>query len=205
MATRRASRSSSRRGKSRGIPVWAVMLIGLLLGAVLMWGGQRLFFHSGKPLSGISGLFPDPKPPATAQKSPAPTARDKEKPRFDFYTILPEIETVLPDRREKPPTPVAKTAPVKPDQAGDSDKGAVYVLQAASYANLEDADRLKASLVLSGLETHIEKVTIEGKGDYFRVRLGPYSRLADLDAANARLAQQGIKAMRLKVKKSPGT
>ena len=184
------------------------MLIGLMLGAVLMWGGQRLFFQGGKPLSGITGLFSSPKPAATAQKPPATASREKEKPRFDFYTILPEIETVLPDRREKQTDPAPKAASVKPGQPGDTDatdKGAVYVLQAASYANLEDADRLKASLVLSGLETHIEKVTIEGKGDYFRVRLGPYSRLADLDAANARLAQQGIKALRLKVKKPPGT
>jgi cell division protein FtsN len=204
MAARRTSRSRPR--KSKGLPVWAVMLIGLALGAALMWGGQRLFFHGGKPLSGIASLFSGPKTTATTQKPAAQATKEPDKPQFDFYTILPEIETVLPDRRDK----LAKSAPkspTRPGQADDtdtSDKTVVYVLQAASYASLEDADRLKAKLVLNGLETRIEKITIEGKGDFFRVRLGPYSRLADLDAANARLAQQGIKALRLKVKKSPG-
>ena len=58
--------------------------------------------------------------------------------------------------------------------------------------------------MLNGLDTHIEKISIEGKGQYFRVRLGPYARLDDLDAANQKLAQHGIKAMRLRVKKAPG-
>ena len=208
MATRRNTRNSgSRRGKKK-LPVWMVLVIGLGLGALLMWGGQRVFFHGGKPLSGISGLFAGQR---SAQERPASVAtsaaKEPAKPRFDFYTILPEIESVLPERFDKGEKPDKKPAAAKserPEVATARDAGVVYVLQAASYANMDDADRLKARLVLNGLEAHIEKVSIEGKGQFFRVRLGPYARVDDLDAAYQQLGQQGIKALRLKVKKSPG-
>jgi cell division protein FtsN len=204
MATRRPARSGgSRRGKTK-LPVWLVLLLGLGLGALLMWGGQKMFYRGGKPLAGIAGLFSGhPEPP---KPTPKPAAEGEAvKPHFDFYTILPEIETVLPDR---PAKGGKKTITAKADHPDDAtttrDTGVVYMLQAASYANLDDADRLKARLVLNGLEARIERIAIEGKGQFFRVRLGPYARVEDLDAANQKLAAQGIKALRLKVKKGAG-
>ena len=204
MATRRNTRHGARRGKTT-LPVWAVLLIGLSLGALLMWGGQRFLFHGGRPMSGIAGLFSGSKS-EDKLAAKAPAAKEPAKPHFDFYTILPEIESVIPDRPDKGAKPTKKAAVAKADPGEESGSrdSVVYVLQAASYANLEDADRLKAKLVLNGLDTHIEKISIEGKGQYFRVRLGPYARLDDLDAANQKLAQHGIKAMRLRVKKAPG-
>ncbi|HWR86861.1 MAG TPA: SPOR domain-containing protein, partial [Acidiferrobacterales bacterium] len=104
------------------------------------------------------------------------------------------FETVLPE-----PKGGKKTARAEPPEAGVN-----YILQAGSFGNHEDADRLKAKLTLSGLETYIEKVAIEGKGAYYRVRLGPYASVEALDSASAKLAQLGIKALRIKVKKSAG-
>lgn len=208
MATRRNTRNSGARRGKKTLPVWLVMLVGLGLGALLMWAGQRLFFHGGKPLSGISSFFSSHRSSQErAANTPVNTPKTPTKPHFDFYTILPEIETVLPDRFDKGGKPVKKSVAAKNDQTeatSTTDTSVVYVLQAASYGNMDDADRLKARLVLNGLEAHIEKVSIEGKGQFFRVRLGPYGRLDDLDAAYSKLAQQGIKAMRLKVKKAPG-
>ena len=51
---------------------------------------------------------------------------------------------------------------------------------------------------------HIQKITIEGKGEYHRVRLGPYENLEQLDATAAQLQKMGIKVLRLKVKKGEG-
>jgi len=47
----------------------------------------------------------------------------------------------------------------------------------------------------------IQKIIIEGKGEYHRVRLGPYEKIEQLDATAAQLQKMGIKALRLKVKK----
>ena len=188
-ARRSPSRSSK---KSRGI-LW--LIAGLLLGAALMWGAQHYYYRDSKPFTGFANLLSAGKKFSDAgdRQKPAETER-LPKPKLDFYTILPEFETVLPE-----PKSGKKTAKAEPPEAGVN-----YILQAGSFGNLEDADRLKAKLTLSGLETHIEKVAIEGKGAYYRVRLGPYASVEALDNASGKLAQLGIKALRIKVKKGAG-
>jgi cell division protein FtsN len=184
--------------------VIVAVVIGLGVAAAAYWYGTRstdtaAAKRTERPRVAASA------PPASAAKKPvgAPakpakpaTQAKPAKPRFDFYTILPEVETPLPPREPK------KTVQAKPVQP---EEGARYVLQAASYSDFEDADRLKARLALTGLEANIEKVTLEGKGDFYRVRLGPYEKLEALDDADRRLAEQGIKPLRLRLKKPAGT
>lgn len=184
-------RFPSRSGKkSHGVP-W--LIAGLLLGAGLMWAAQHFAYRDSKPFRGLAGLFAASKKAVEPEEKKPETERPP-KPKFDFYTILPEFETVLPE-----PKGSKKTAKPQPPETGVN-----YILQAASLANLEDADRLKAKLVLNGLDARIEKISIQGKGDFYRVRIGPYAKLGDLDTANGKLAQLGIKALRIKVKKGTG-
>jgi cell division protein FtsN len=193
MATRRRNTGSARRRKPPG---WALVLAGLALGAVLMVGTQYLLAKVHRPFPGLANLFTE-RAPVEERKKPGPAPARPVKPKFDFYTVLPEIETVLPERSARPERRPPPSATTKPET------DVRYMLQAASFAQHQDADRLRAKLALNGLEANIEKVTIEGKGDFYRVRLGPYARLEDLDAANQRLAAQGIQALRLKVKAAP--
>ncbi len=187
-----ARRRSTIRRSGKKPPAWALVLLGLALGVISAWlfhlyAGD--IFNSGQGGSSfrqateLSGKKPNQAP-----------AGKSAKPRFDFYTILPEIESVLPEK--EPSRPRAAAA--------KSDEAVRYALQAASLANFDDADQLKAKLALAGLEAHIEKITIEGKGDFYRVRLGPYAKLEDLEAPTKQLNQLGIKALRLKLKKAPG-
>lgn len=187
-ARRSPSRSSK---KTRGF-LW--LIAGLLLGAALMWGAQRYYYRDSKPFTGFANLFSASRKPADGEEKKKPEAERPPKPKLDFYTILPEFETVLPE-----PKGSKKTTKPEPPEAGVS-----YILQAGSFGSHDDADRLKAKLALSGLEAHIEKVVIESKGAYYRVRLGPYSSVEALDGASGKLAQLGIKALRLKVKKTAG-
>jgi len=191
----KARRSSSRTKKKFGGVL--LLILGLLLGASLMWGTQYFMYRDNKPFRGLSSLFASGKKAVEKtgepDTKPQPEAEHPPKPKFDFYTILPG-ETVLPEPR----------AGKKSAKAEPAETGVTYVLQAAAYANHEDADRLKAKLVLNGLEARIEKLTIDGKGAYYRVRLGPYSSLDALDAASNKLSQLGIKAIRIKVKKTAG-
>ncbi len=188
MAKARRSPSRSKK-KSRGI-VW--LIAGLLLGGALMWGAQRYYYRDSKPFSGFANLFSSGKKPANGEEKMKLEAERPPKPKLDFYTILPG-ETVLPEPRRED----RKTAKLEP-----AAKAATYILQAAAFANLDDADRLKAKLVLNGMEPHIEKIVVGDKGTFYRVRLGPYSRLDDLDATNAKLSKLGIKAIRLKVERN---
>lgn len=190
MATRPRRRTTARRG-SRKLPPWALVLAGLTVGLAVAWGIHLYLVRTdarNAPVRATVAQTPAPKPEASAKPA------QQVKPKFDFYTILPEIETVVPEKERK-----ARAA--KAAQTGETSR---YMLQAGSFASFDDADRLKAKLALSGLEAHIEKITIEGKGEYYRVRLGPYKRLEDTDPPSRQLSELGIKAMLLKLKKAPG-
>lgn len=194
MATRRRSAGTRRVGVGK-LPAWAWMLIGLLVGAGIAWAVHLYITRSAKQSKPAPAVASQPTPARTPAKKPEPKPLPPPaaKPRFDFYTILPEMETVLPDKEPRS---------AKPKPSVETD--ARYILQAGSFANFEDADRLKARLALAGLEARIEKVSIEGKGDYFRVRLGPYPKLDQLEAQNKKLADLGVRALRIKVKNAPG-
>lgn len=190
MAKARRSPSRSKK-KVRGI-LW--LIAGLALGAALMWGAQHYYYRDSKPFSGFANLFSSGNKPAATEAKQKPDAERLPKPKLDFYTILPG-ETVLPESKGSG----KKTAKAEP-----ADVGVNYILQAAAFTSSEEADRLKAKLVLNGMEPHIEKITVGDKGTYYRVRLGPYSSLDTLDGANAKLSGLGIKALRIKVKKNAG-
>jgi cell division protein FtsN len=111
------------------------------------------------------------------------------KPRFDFYTILPELEVALPDPETRPKAGAAQEG--KPE---------AYILQAGSFKNFAEADRLKASLNLIGIEAGIQTVTVNNKDTWHRVQIGPYRDVAELNAVRARLKQNNIDAVLLKLK-----
>jgi cell division protein FtsN len=185
-ARKRAAGGGTRRKGNRN---WLLLLLGLGIGVAAVFLGQLLTERNLHRT--VTGWFESkPAPTKDAQRG-----ADKPKAKFDFYTILPETETVLPERGKKEPKPAK---PEKPEE------DVSYVLQAGSFNNFDDADQLKARLALQGLTASIKKVTIEGKGDYHRVRLGPYDKLETLDAATQQLNKMGIKAMRLKVVKKAG-
>lgn len=175
------------------MPNWAQLAVGLAVGIALTILVQLVVQRTNTPGSGLRMLFGvnDTGKRAVAEKTPTtPVPANTPKPRYDFYTILPEIETVLPERE-------AVTAKAEALRS----KGVSYVLQAGSFARFDDADRLRAKLTLNGLTAHIQKVTIEGKGEYHRVRLGPYDGLTELNDADRRLRGLGIDGLRLKVKR----
>lgn len=196
MATRRKSpyrrKKTVRRKRSgpRQLPNWSLLVLGLAIGVVGTWLTWLVISGINTPGSGLNSLATSKSKPAPAPK-PRAQAKPAPKPTYDFYTILPETETPIAERdwdshRQAQPTPDIQ-----------------YVLQAASYSSLTDADRLKAKLLLSGLApTSIQKVTISGKGTYFRVRVGPFASANEADRARHQLTNLGIKPMMLKLASS---
>ncbi len=175
--------AGGKRGASRGRSTqtgggWGGFLAGLALGlavAGLVWLQQR-------PPA-------EPRPPARA-KQDAPQA---PRPRFDFYTILPELEVVIPDEDRRKAGADRAAAPAARDRG-------VYVLQAGSFRRYADADRLKARLALIGIEADIQKVSIQPGETWHRVRIGPFRSLAEVDAVRTRLHEHKINAILLKVR-----
>lgn len=185
--TARRRPSATRRGRKKGMPTWALVGTGLLAGVVIVLLIQFAIERTAQPDSGLRNLVKRAQQPKTQTKTEKQAVKKPaEKPKYDFYTILTESETIIPDTVE--------TREIK------KEKNVSYILQVGSFSDYADADTLKAKLVLSGLVAHIQKINVKDKGTFHRVRLGPYSNPQTLDEAHRKLKQLNIPAMRLKVK-----
>jgi cell division protein FtsN len=192
-----ARSSSHSRGRARGNPkprsVLPPFMIGLTLGLSVAVG-VYLVDHGYVSLDGWPG-DEHATPP-----TPVPKATEAPRPRFDFYTILPEMEVVIP---EEPPTDAAAPRPAAPpvttpaDSATPSARG--YVLQAGSFRSASDADALKAQLALLGYSASVQTVTIN-QDTYHRVRVGPFTSRERADAARAQLAASAVSTILLRLK-----
>ncbi len=163
------------------LPSWVWLLIGLLLGlaaaALVLFKGWAPKLREEAPVPALPG-----KPVAVL---PAETG---SKPKYDFYSVLPEMEVVVPEAE-------LKAAPARPaDPAAAATR---YVLQAGSFRNNADADALKARLILAGLRAQVQAVSVNGS-NWYRVRIGPFNDLAALDAARTTLKSNGIEGIALR-------
>jgi cell division protein FtsN len=59
---------------------------------------------------------------------------------------------------------------------------------------------LKAKLALLGQEASVEPTNVPEKGVWYRVRLGPYSRVEEINRVRSQLAQNGIDGSLVKIK-----
>ena len=126
-----------------------------------------------------------------------PVASEPEAPqtRFEFYTLLPEMEVAVPEQElRSKPTVEAQT--VEPSEAGDT-----YLLQVGSFRLREEAERLKASLALLGLEANLQTVSVNGEETWHRVRVGPYRNVKALNEARQQLRDNQYDAMVLKIRR----
>jgi cell division protein FtsN len=162
------------------------VIVGLAVAAgVALWVDRSNPFKTRDTTSVTPPTSKSAKPAPVAPNA-APPAPDSEKPRFDFYKILPGNETPMTEQDlHQRPTPAA---------------GEQYFLQAGAFPNSADADNLKARLALLGFEAAIQTAELPGKGLWHRVRLGPYTSLDELNKVRAALVQNEIKAQLVKVK-----
>ena len=122
-----------------------------------------------------------------------------DKPRFDFYKILPGAE----EPRAPRPGAQDKTVAKVDERASQADKAAAkaperFWLQAGSFSTESDAENLRARLALAGWEAAIQPVSLPDKGQRFRVRLGPYDNTDELNRMKSELAKRGFDASVIK-------
>ena len=110
---------------------------------------------------------------------------------FNEFVPVPEMEVAVPDEELKPGSAETRNTPAAP---------ATYYLQAGSFRRPEEADKMKANLAFLGLESSIQTVAINGADTWHRVRIGPFSDLADLNDARRRLMDNEIESIVLKVR-----
>ena len=113
--------------------------------------------------------------------------REREAPplHFEFDQLLRNSEVVT--------DPEAYVTP-KQEDAGRSME---YLLQAASFRNEDDAEVLRASLLLMDLQTNSYRVQLES-GTWFRVLVGPFPTQIQAQRAMTRLREHNISALLMK-------
>jgi cell division protein FtsN len=190
MARDYAKRTTTRKPARAPVPGWLWMLGGLLVGlfiAFLVYLQQQ----GGAPFKGLSLPKPNTAVTDTRSVKKAPVAKappKREGINFDFYSILPEQEVVIPE-----------------SELGNSSKPeekASYYLQVGSFKNDTDAQALLAELFLLNLTPGIQKVAVDGGNTWHRVRVGPYTDHRKLDQARRKLQENGIDFFVIKEKKS---
>ncbi len=132
----------------------------------------------------------EPKAASNADARTDSATESPDKPRFEFYKILPGQDGT-------PPPPAEGSRPSVARPARPADAPAVvehFILQAGAFQSPADADGLKARLALLGLEANVEPIDLPDRGTWYRVRLGPYSTVAEVNHVRSQLAQNGVDA-----------
>lgn len=176
MATRkRAAPKRKSRAKNKPLPGWIWLVAGLVIGL------------SATFLPKLNEQYANRV--ATSEPAQSSTTIELEPERsFDFYTLLPELEVVV-DKNQKP----------LPDNKLKANGAESYVLQIGSFKQISEADTLKARLALLGVETNIEVVTVN-KTSWHRVRIGPSKDIQHLQTIQARLKNEKLDSILLKVR-----
>jgi cell division protein FtsN len=133
--------------------------------------------------------LPVPQRTTPADLDPgASTAKPAEK--YDFYEMLPNFEVVVPEKDKE----VKRDLPA----AAKVERPGVYVLQAGSYRNQADADRVQKQLALQGVQAKVQRVAVD-TDVWHRVRIGPISNLAELNKVRKQLQAAEVDALVIRV------
>ncbi|WP_409523647.1 SPOR domain-containing protein [Nitrincola sp. MINF-07-Sa-05] len=220
---RRSSHSASRQPRKHPAPApkkpkapWGLGLVTLLavigLGYLLV---SLVDLQSGSDSGSSSGSSTTraPAAPASAPTTPAPVPATIPEPvmaqpatplepaievqpeaepdpetvtrenRFDFYDILPKSEVQAPE------VDVYRSTP------RDAEPEYRYLLQAGSFRDSADAERMRAQLILNGFpNVHTSQVSGEN-GVWYRVRTGPFNDRPSMNSAQDQLVRLRISPM----------
>lgn len=211
MATKRkTTRRSSGESGSTLYGALAGLLLGLIVAAVVAFYVTKapVPFVDRASRQGDTGKLPDPRqapdpnaglygrdggagaaPTGPTATAPAPlpgagVAKPDEPPsRMDDLGAL--IATLPSTRQPAAAAPAAKPAPAASAATG------TYYLQAGAFRGENDAESLKARIILLGLPVAVQKAEVNGK-PINRVRVGPFARLDDMNRARGRLGENKI-------------
>lgn len=195
---RQATRSKSGGGFLLGVFIGLVIGLGIAIGVAFYINKTPLPFTSRgqAPLAGAQ----DGKTPTIAglPQDGAQSASGADKPKFDFYKILPLGEEPVTDQELK-----ARLRGGAKSQPGGAKE--LYYIQAGSFQNPAEADNRKAKLAILGIESSVQPTTLPDKGTWYRVRVGPYTKIDEINRVRQTLAQNGISGSLVKLKDSSTT
>ncbi len=187
---RRARKRGVSRTTKQDYPGWLWMLFGLSIGLSVAFA---IYVKDRQPDDVQRVADEDTAPGAAADKKGETESSAKvetpKKSRFDFYEMLPNFEVIIPEQEPNVAADIEPAAVVDPG---------IFVIQAGSFRTYADADRRRAELALQGIESAIQRVTIDDK-TYHRVRIGPIDNLDKLNLLRSRLRAARIDVLLIRL------
>jgi len=164
---------------------------GLLVALVIYVGD-----HREAPSAGDSALPASPTPrhgPGRAGTGAAGAAAgddgtDAAADKYDFYDGLPKFEMVVPEKEHG----------TRVDAAARIDRPGTYFLQAGSYRNIEDANRIQAQLARQNISANVQRVALDADV-WYRIRIGPIKDLNQLNRLRQQLQAAEIVSLVIRV------
>lgn len=188
-----AARRQTRKDQGHSLP-WGPMLLSFAVGAFVMF------------LLHLKDNVPEDKTDMAGQQSgKQQEERGTVEPTFDFYTLLPEMETVV-ESRNKGKSPVisapteSQTATPQTSKQAKAEPAERYMIQVGSFKKLSDADGFRAKLALLGIESKVQTVTIDNKETWHRVQIGPIAGRDKADILQRQLRENNIDSLLLRAK-----
>ena len=139
------------------------------------------------PNAGLGGRESGPVTAPSSPDQPAGEAVDSSSTRS---SAAPDAQAPTPAR----PAPRAEPSPPSPPAAQSSSNNATggpYFLQVGSFRVLEDAEALRARILLMGMPVEVQRAEVNGL-QVNRVRVGPFVRIDDMNQTRTRLGQEKI-------------
>ena len=196
--SRKAPSSGSGGSLLIGIVIGLLLGLGIALGVAIYLnkvpGPFVLRPKSSEPGPGAMQDVPKPAPQTKAEQ---PLARSDEKPRFDFYNILPGSEDATNDGAK------GKAADKDATRRTPAETKETFYLQAGAFQNAADADNMKARLALLGIEATVRTNSTANRGLLHRIRVGPFTRVEELNRIRDTLKQNGIETTLSKGREVP--
>jgi cell division protein FtsN len=187
----------------------------MILGAVIVTVAVWFFNRNDNPFSQTSATKQaSPTPDAAAQaangssangaagsqQAPAalpgkPGDRPVERPDYTFFNTLPNEGNAPAAPTAPAGSPQSQPRPqiVAPPPVQAALDKQVY-LQLASFESAEQADDLKARLLLMGLDPITQRAQLADGRVVHRIRVGPFTNREDLKAMRSRLVSNGFNA-----------
>jgi len=142
----------------------------------------------------------DPEPqarpvlPPPALPAPASLA---QSPAQAVPPARPQPSAATPPAQR--PQPAVPQVAARPAAAPEVERES-FVLQLGAFKETRDLEQLRARLALLGIETRVQKVTINNNETFHRLRAGPYRSQQELDTVRRLLTRNNIRSVIIKWK-----
>ena len=181
-----AKKNQRKQTERKSLPL-AAMLISFMVGLFVMF-----LVH-----------IKDSALPEKAIASPATKVLEKPskviEPTFEFFTLLPEMETLVGEPRAVQKKTIVSSPPQETANLKPQDKVS-YLIQVASFKSAKDADGLKARLALLGIESKVQTVKIDNEATWHRVQVGPIVGRDKVDMLQNKLKKNKLPSLLMRAR-----